>query len=149
MDDLDAWINQLQRDIDRQTCKDYSEAFFQRWKNLTNVGRMEAPDVFARVKGSCGDTMEIYLRINGDRVIEASAFTDGCGSSIVCGSMAADMARGRTLEETMDLQGDDVEKALGGLPKTDRHCALLAAQTLREAVHKHLVKGYNRDLQGN
>lgn len=137
-DDFDAWIDRLQEEIDRETRRVYSEKVFQRWKNPTHVGRIEDADALARVTGTCGDTMEIYLRVREDRVLQGSAFTDGCGSSMVCGSMVAQMAEGRTLEEAMDLQGADVVEALDGLPEEDLHCAFLAAETLREALHRYL-----------
>ena len=49
------------------------------------MGRMNDPDGSAFIKGTCGDTMEMYLVIAEDRITEVKFFTDGCGSSVFCG----------------------------------------------------------------
>lgn len=138
-DDFDGWIDRLQEEIDQETRAIYSEKVFKRWKNPTHVERMETSDAWARIQGSCGDTMEVYLNVAAELVIRASAFTDGCGASMVCGSIVAKMAEGKTLEEALDIRGEDVVAALDGLPEEDLHCAFLAAQALHEALHAYLV----------
>lgn len=147
-DEFDAWVDQLQEEIDRETRMVYSEKVFRRWKNPTHVGRMDAADAWARVTGTCGDTMEIFLRICENKIGEAAAFTDGCGSSMVCGSMAAEMAEGTTLEEAADIRGEDVVKALDGLPDEDLHCAFLAAETLQEAIRHFFNKALTEEAEG-
>ncbi|MBN1932826.1 MAG: iron-sulfur cluster assembly scaffold protein [Desulfobacterales bacterium] len=100
----------------------------------SNFGMLEDPDGHARITGPCGDTMEYWLWIKENRITKVSFTTDGCGSSIVSGSMAAQLAEGKNLKEASQLQQEDVLKALGGLPEASRHCALLAANTLKAAV---------------
>jgi len=68
-----------------------------------------------------------------DKVDRVSFITDGCGSSIACGSIATTLAEGRCIEDVLDLRQQDVLDALGGLPPGLEHCALLAVHTLREA----------------
>ena len=52
-----------------------------------NCGILDRPDGYAKIKGPCGDTMEIWLRV-ADGVIERASFwTDGCGTTIAAGSM--------------------------------------------------------------
>lgn len=100
----------------------------------SNFGTLEDPDGYARITGPCGDTMEFWLWIQEDRITKVSFTTDGCGSSIVSGSMAARLAEGRNPAEASQLQQKDVLKALGELPEAYLHCALLAANTLKAAV---------------
>jgi nitrogen fixation NifU-like protein len=89
--------------------------------------------------------MEIFLRLEGDRVKEASFFTDGCGSSTVCGSFAAELALGRTPDELIDITGERILEILGGLPEEDRHCAFLAAEALQEALNAYMIRDSKRD----
>ncbi|MCF8082582.1 MAG: iron-sulfur cluster assembly scaffold protein, partial [Deltaproteobacteria bacterium] len=79
-----------------------------------------------------------------DRVKAASFQTDGCGSSSVCGSFAAEMALGKTPDELVDVTGEAILQKLGGLPEEDQHCAFLAGETLQEALHNYMVKQRNR-----
>jgi len=65
---------------------------------------------------------------------EATFWTDCCGTSVVCASAVTIMAKGKTLEQAARIDQQSVLDELGGLPEEDRHCALLAANTLREAI---------------
>jgi len=87
----------------------------------------------ARITGPCGDTMEFWLQVEGGRIVDASFITDGCGSSLASGSVTATLAIGRTLAEASALTQRTVLTVLGGLPKAEEHCALLAVTTLQAA----------------
>ena len=93
---LDSFLKELQEQIFEETKETYGEIAFQRWLNPLYQGALEDPDGFACLTGACGDTIEIYLKFEGNRVKEASFQTTGCGSSTVCGSFAAEMAIGKT-----------------------------------------------------
>ena len=77
--------------------------------------------------------MEFWLSVQNGRVAKASFTTDGCGSSLACGSMATSLAEGECVEDVAALKQKDINDALGGLPPEFEHCALLAADTLRAA----------------
>jgi len=144
-DDLDDFVNNLQEQIFEETRETYGQVAFERWLNPQYAGTMENPDGFGRVTGSCHDTMEIYLKFDEqDRVKAASFQTDGCGSSSVCGSFAAEMALGKTPDELVEVTGEAILQKLGGLPEEDQHCAFLAGETLQEALHNHMIKQRNK-----
>ena len=127
--DLDAFLDDLQEQIFDEARDALGEEGFERWRNPKHFCRMDDADAHARVKGSCGDTMEIFLKLNGDRVTQASYVTDGCASSNVCGSFAAEAAIGRKADEVADITGESILNKLGNLSKEDEHCAFLAAET--------------------
>lgn len=104
------------------------------------MGTLARPDGYARLTGKCGDTMEIFLHFGHETVKEASFKTDGCGSSKLCGSFAAEMCLGKTPDEIVDITGEAIIEKLGGLPQEEQHCADLAAETLQEALHDYMVK---------
>jgi nitrogen fixation NifU-like protein len=117
----------------------YSEKTIDHFLNPRNLGEISAPDGFGRVTGSCGDTMEIYLKVRDGRVMNASFWTDGCGTSIASGSMVTEMAKRMNISEAQRISQHDVLAALGGLPEESEHCALLAADTLKEAIKDYLA----------
>ncbi|NQU15365.1 MAG: iron-sulfur cluster assembly scaffold protein [Desulfobacteraceae bacterium] len=84
---------------------------------------MKHPDGKARITGKCGDTMEISLKFNGDRVVKSSCSTDGCAYSLNCVSAAADLAKGRTPDEILDIDADLIQASVGRLPRDQMHCA--------------------------
>jgi len=104
-----------------------------------NVGSMSNADGFGSVTGPCGDTMEIWLMVKEGKIVKATFWTDGCGTSIAAGSMVTELAEGVTAIEALRITQQEVLDALGGLPEDSVHCALLAANTLREAVRDYLT----------
>lgn len=139
-DELDDFVEKMQAKIFEETRGTYGEIAFQRWLNILYMGPMDNPDGYARVTGTCGDTMEVFLRFENDRVKEASFITDGCGGSAVCGSFAAELAIGKTPDELTEVTGEEILKVLGRFPKEDHHCCFLAANTLQEALNDYMIR---------
>jgi nitrogen fixation NifU-like protein len=137
--DFDRLVADLQERIFEETREAYGEAGFQRWRNPLYRGPLEDPDSHARLKGSCGDSMEIFLKFQNGRVSDAAYLTDGCGSSTVCGSFAAEMAIGKTPDELLEVTGKAILERIGRFPDEDHHCAFLAAETLQEAVNQYMI----------
>jgi len=118
--------------------KVYSETAIDHGMNPRNVGDIEDADGFAKVAGSCGDTMQIWLKVKDNTISDARFVTDGCGTSMAAGSMVTELARGKSVAQVQKISQRDVLSALGGLPEESQHCALLAADTLREAIRDYL-----------
>jgi len=109
--------------------------------NPRNQGVMDHADGFAKVCGPCGDTINIWLKVNDGIITDIAFTTDGCGTSIASGSMVTSLARGKSLDEARKIDQQDVLAALGGLPTESEHCALLASNVLREAIKNFLASG--------
>lgn len=129
-------LDELQDQIIRDAARRYSPKVMELWQNPQNAGALDYPDGYGQVTGPCGDTMQVWIRVRDGVITEAKFWTDGCGTSIVCGSMVTVMAKDRTLEQAAAIDQAAVLGELGGLPEEDQHCALLAANTLREAVSR-------------
>jgi nitrogen fixation NifU-like protein len=132
--DFDRFVADLQQEIDAQERALYSAKVIAEARHPKNVGRMPQADVRGLVHGWCGDTMEIYLRLEGERIVEASFMTDGCGPSLACGSMLTSLVSGKSLEEASTIMPEDLITALDGLPAESQHCAELAVRTLQNAI---------------
>ena len=115
----------------------FSATAIQHGRHPTNVGRMEHPDARASRVGWCGEVMEMYLRLDRDRIAEASFWADGCLSTMACGDMITTMARGMVLEDAAAITPEELIAALDGLPYKSHHCAELSVETLREAIAGH------------
>ncbi|MBM4093015.1 MAG: iron-sulfur cluster assembly scaffold protein, partial [Planctomycetes bacterium] len=99
----------------------------------------------ARITGPCGDTMEFWVQVADGQIAQIGFTTTGCGSSRSAGSMATELAVNRLLGEAARIEQPDILKALGGLPKDSEHCALLAANTLKAAIHDCVSRGGSQD----
>ena len=136
---FDDPFKELEQSVMEDMKEIYSENAIDHFLNPRNLGEIATPDGFGRVTGPCGDTMEIYLKVRDGKVINASFRTDGCGTSIASGSMVTELAKEKSLVEARKITQDDVLDALGGLPEDSLHCALLAANTLKEAIRDYLA----------
>ncbi len=137
---IDDLVANLQDQIFEDARNAYGELGFQRWRKPLYRGRIQGPDGYGRLTGTCGDTMEIFLKFENEKVANAAFLTDGCGASTVCGSFAAELAMGKTPEELTDVTGDRILETLGVFPEEDTHCAYLAAETLQEALADYMKK---------
>jgi nitrogen fixation NifU-like protein len=136
--DFERLVAELQGQINEQERAFYSAKVIEEAQNPNNLGRMAGPDTYGIVRGWCGDTMEVYLRLNGDSIKEVTFMTDGCGPSVACGSMLTRLVQGMSLEEAGEITPENLVAALDGLPEESLHCAELAVSTLREAIADRL-----------
>jgi len=78
--------------------------------------------------------MEVFLKIESGAIADIKVFPQGCVYTLVCASAMSELAKGRDLEQALELEPHHVADALGGLPEDHLHCARLAVNTLGEAV---------------
>jgi nitrogen fixation NifU-like protein len=87
---------------------------------------IERPDGYGKRTGECGDTVEMFLTVRGDRIASVSFDTDGCMSTNACANTVAELAEGKSLEDAWDISTEDIIKYLETLPPDNIHCAELA-----------------------
>jgi nitrogen fixation NifU-like protein len=95
---------------------------------------MKDPSTHAKLKGRCS-TMEFILKVDEkNKITDAPFFTDGCGTTVACGSMMIKLIEKKSLEEVQRITKEDLKGALGGIPPDNEHCATLAVKTLKETI---------------
>jgi len=140
--DFDQVADQLEAAIMDEMRRDYSEKVIELFLNPRNLRKMGCADGHGKVKGICGDTMEIFLKIKDDKIVDAKFITDGCGPSIVCGGTVTELIKGRYIRDAFKINAEKILDELGGLPEADQHCAKLAADSLHDAILCYLkMKG--------
>lgn len=132
-------FDELQKLAMADARKIYTETVIDHALRPRNVGGLEDADGVGRVTGPCGDTMQVWLKVDGDTIVDAAFSTDGCGPSLAAGSMITELAKGKSVLDTLRISQQDVLDALGGLPEDSVHCALLAVDTLKAAVKDYLA----------
>jgi nitrogen fixation NifU-like protein len=134
---MSVWDN-LEELVNEEMKMAYSETTIEHAINPRNVGSLSDADGYARLTGSCGDTLELWLKVKNDVISHASFITDGCGTTIAAGSMITEMAKGKSIPKAQSVSQQDVLNALGGLPEESQHCALLAAKSLKDAIKDYI-----------
>ena len=99
-------------------------------------GQGDLPDATHRgeaTDAACADWMAVALRVEAGRVAAARYRVQGCPGSIAVGSALMELLPGR--EARADAVGDDeVERALGEIPRMKRHALALARAALAAAL---------------
>jgi len=139
-DELEKTIKELQEKIEQDEEKTYSKIVIKEYRNPTNFGILEHPDADGTIKGPCGDTMKITIKIKNGKIKDARFWTDGCGATIACGNMLTKMIKRKKPSEALEISQDDLIKKLNGLPKEHSHCAKLTLITLNKALEKHIER---------
>lgn len=132
-------LDKIAEELQKQAWAGYSEIAINHVQNPRNLGTIYDADGFASVTGHCGDTMKIWLKVRNSTIKQATFSTDGCGTTIAAGSMVTELVKGKAIASALRMTQQDVLEALGGLPEESVHCALLAANTLKEAAKDYLA----------
>lgn len=119
----------------------YNETVMEHFMNPRNVGELENPDGRG-VYGSpvCGDMMEITIKVENEKIVDAKFKTFGCGSAIASSSMATSMIIGMTIDEALALTNKQIIDELGGLPAIKVHCSVLADHAIKSAIYDYATK---------
>ena len=119
----------------------YSQKVMEHFHNPHNTGEIEDADGVGEVGNpQCGDMMRITIKVKDNRLEDIKWKTLGCGAAIATSSVMTDLAKGKTLQEALDLTRDNVAQALDGLPPAKMHCSNLATDGLRAAIEDYMQK---------
>ena len=116
----------------------YNEKVMDVFQHPQNVGEIENPDGIGTVGNeTCGDIMQITLRIKDDVITDAKFKTFGCAAAIATSSNATEMIKGKSVDDALALSNKAVAEALDGLPAHKMHCSVLAEEAIKKAVEDY------------
>ena len=87
----------------------------------------------------CGDQMKMYIKVDkkNDKITDIRWKTYGCASAIASTSALSELAKGKTLDEALEISAHDIDDYLGNLPKHKFHCSILGHDALKEAINNY------------
>ena len=119
----------------------YSEKVMEHFRNPRNVGMIDDADGIGEEGNPvCGDMMTFHIKVGDGRLTDVKFQTFGCGSAIAVSSMISEMAKGKTLDEALEITNKDVANELDGLPSNKMHCSNLGADALHKAIEDYRAK---------
>jgi nitrogen fixation NifU-like protein len=104
------------------------------------MGSLSDADQVSELTGPCGDTMKVYLKTEQGRIQDAKIQVLGCPGAVASAMVAMELAKGKTIEEAMEIKDRDILRVLEDLPDQKIHCIRLAVKTLEKAL-KECVAG--------
>ena len=119
----------------------YNQKVMNVFANPQNVGEVENYDAIGTVgNATCGDIMQITLKIDNDVITDAKFKTFGCAAAIATSSTATEMIKGKTLDEPLKITNKQVVEELEGLPPQKLHCSVLAEEAIKAAIEDYKKK---------
>ena len=113
----------------------YNAKVMEIFKNPQHMGEVENYNAIGTVGNeTCGDIMQITMRIEDGVIKDAKFKTFGCAAAVVASSTATGMIIGKTIEEALQLTNKQVIEELGELPPQKIHCSVLAEDAIRAAI---------------
>jgi nitrogen fixation protein NifU and related proteins len=119
----------------------YPKILMEHFQNPRNVGEISDPDGVGTVgNASCGDIMQLFIKTNGDKIVEAKFKTFGCGAAIATSSILTERIIGATLDEALKISEETSKEVLSQLPKEKIPCFTLATDALKLAIEEYRCK---------
>lgn len=121
----------------------YHEMIIDYSRNPVNFGELEDHDVtFHDANPLCGDSIDIDLKIDKDKVSDIKFHGHGCAICMACSSVLTEIAKGKSLDEVKEIAKGDVLSELGleHLQAVRIKCALLSLKVLKGALYTYLGK---------
>lgn len=117
----------------------YSKKVMEHFTKPKYFGKINNPDIIGNAGNPrCGDLLTLYLKIDKStkKIKEIKFETLGCAAAIAASDMICKLAKGKTMEQALNITFQDVSGELGTLPPLKIHCAQLVTEALKDAINK-------------
>ena len=119
----------------------YHEMIVDYSRNPINYGKIENHDVtFHDSNPLCGDSIDIDMKIDDDKVTDIKFHGKGCAICMACSSVLTEITKGKSIEDARKIEKNDVlgELGLEHLQAVRIKCALLSLKVLKSALYTYL-----------
>lgn len=116
----------------------YMEQLMDNYKNPQNVGKIENYTFFAHYKNpSCGDTFDIYIKLNESKqkIMDVKYSGNGCAISTASISLLSQKLINMNFNDAKKLTDKDIYELLGVKISPGRiNCAMLSINVFKQAI---------------
>lgn len=114
----------------------YRQQIIDNYKSPKNVGKIENPDYYGKkFNTSCGDEIEVFMKIEDNKVVDFKYTVRGCAVSIAAASLLSQEMKGLSLDEIRELSSEFMEEIMGTTFTSSRiKCAMLALDALKDSI---------------
>ncbi|MEM3426575.1 MAG: iron-sulfur cluster assembly scaffold protein [Thermoproteota archaeon] len=107
----------------------------KRFKNPANYGVIENADiVLEETDYSCGDKLRMFFKLEGKRIMDVKFTSEACLFCNASASLLADLVKGKTVEEALNVKEEDLLRLFNTDSKSPRYrCIVLPLRVLKKA----------------
>ena len=119
----------------------FTEEALERFRNPKNAGELK--DYNGKGKSGdpeCSDVIEMFVKFEGNKVIDAKFKVFGCPGAVSTTDMFIDIIKGKDINEALKITEENISDVLGGLPTSHMHCSNLSMEAFRKAVKVYKSK---------
>lgn len=113
----------------------FSELILHLYKEPLNFRSMKNATAEAALGNpSCGDKVHLFLKIENNKITDASFLGNGCAISTASASLLTEMVKGKTVAEAKRITAEQLFQELGGVIQTRVRCATIGLSALKKAL---------------
>lgn len=114
----------------------YQQQIIENYKNPHNKGVInDATYIRKQINSSCGDSIEVYIKANNDKIEDVKFIGTGCAISQAAASLLTDKIKNMDLDDVKKLTPQSMYDLLGIEISYGRsRCALLCLNTIQKAI---------------
>jgi nitrogen fixation NifU-like protein len=114
----------------------YREQLLDHYKNPRNTGELGGATHRAKLENlSCGDEVELFIKVVDDTIEDISFVGTGCAVAIAAASLLTDELKDQSLEDAKKITFEDLEELLGiELSPSRKKCAHLCLLAFQDAT---------------
>ena len=106
----------------------------------TEIRQKKSFDGQGGASSDCGDKITFYVALSDDdRVEDADCRVTGCANTLLCARVALMLTKGYPVHAALRQTTAENIEATARLPEANRHCAVLAAKAMKEALDAALL----------
>lgn len=115
---------------------EYQQQILDHYKNPHHYGKLEDFNHTLKLQNlSCGDEIEVFLKVEDSKIVDASFLGVGCSISIAASSLLLDEIIGKDINVVKQLTIENILEMLGiKLTMTRQKCAYLSLETVQKAL---------------
>lgn len=117
----------------------YREQIMDHFKNPRNFGKLDSCTFkFSDQNPFCGDELEMFVKIDNQKISDIKFCGKGCSISQAAASMLTEFVIGKTLDEVEKMSREDIIQMLGipiGVVRVK--CAVLSLVALKNGIAKY------------
>ena len=116
----------------------YNPKILEILQNPSNVGILRGANAIGKAQSEiCSDILKFYLLIEDGVVTEARFKTFGGATLIAVASVTTNLINGKTVDEVLSFDTNDILREIGELPNKKSYCLNLVSQALMNAVEDY------------
>jgi len=120
----------------------YREVLLDHYKNPHNKGVILRPNIHKEDSNPlCGDMVEIFIRLNEEKIENITFEGKGCVISQASASMLTDELKGKTLKDVQSMTREDLLDLIGlQLTPARIKCAMLPLTAIKKGIIDYEAK---------